>query len=122
MDDVGLFVASGHVITCDSREVFIDNQLGEGHVGVSILYCPNNILVVMIIWKWSLAQTIVDGHSRKQLFISYNENNNPIVDDEGKIGVKKNNILSKRGSDMLDILITWCQGLKSFFPRNLFRM
>jgi hypothetical protein len=43
----------------------------------------------MIIWKWSLAQTIVDGYSWRQLFISYNENNNPIVDDEGKNGVKK---------------------------------
>jgi hypothetical protein len=89
---------------------------------VSILYCPNNISVVMIIWKWSLAQTIVDVHSRRQLFISYNESNNPIVDDEGKIGVRKNNILFRRGSDMLDILITWCQGLKNFFPMNLFRM
>jgi hypothetical protein len=43
----------------------------------------------MIIWKWSLAQTIVDGDSLRQFFVSYDENNNPIINDEGKIGVKK---------------------------------
>jgi hypothetical protein len=63
VDDVGLFVANGRVIACDPREVALDNKLGEDHVGVSILYCLNNISVVMTIWKWPLAQIIVDGHS-----------------------------------------------------------
>jgi hypothetical protein len=54
VDDVGLFVISGRVITSDPREAIIDNQLGEDHVNVSILYCPNNISIVMKIWNWPL--------------------------------------------------------------------
>jgi hypothetical protein len=65
VDDVGLFVASGYVIVSDPREAILDNQLGEDHVGVNVLYCLNNISAVMTIWKWLLAQTIVDGHSLK---------------------------------------------------------
>jgi hypothetical protein len=61
VDDVGLFVANGRVIACDPREVVLDNKLGEDHVGVTILYCLNNISMVMTIWKWPLAQTIMDG-------------------------------------------------------------
>jgi hypothetical protein len=61
MDDVRLFVASGHVIACDPKETVLDNQFSEFHVKVSILYCPNNISVIMTIWKWLLVQTIVDG-------------------------------------------------------------
>jgi hypothetical protein len=49
VDYVGLFIASDRVITCDPREVVLDNQLGEGHVKVSILYCTNNISIVMTI-------------------------------------------------------------------------
>ncbi len=55
MDDVGLFVVNGHVIACGPREVALDNQLGEDHVGVNILYSPDNILMVVTIWKWLLA-------------------------------------------------------------------
>jgi hypothetical protein len=43
----------------------------------------------MIIWKWLLAQTIVDGYSLKQLLEFYDENNIPIIDEEGEIGVRK---------------------------------
>ncbi len=88
MDDIGLFVASGRVIASDPRKVVLDNQLGEDHVSVSILYCLNNISTVMTIWKWPLAQTIVDGYSLKQL-VSNDENNIPTVDEEGVIGVRK---------------------------------
>ncbi len=70
MDDVGLFIVSGHVIACDPREAVLDNKLGEDHVGVSILYCLNNVLEVMTTWKWPLAQTIMDGYSLKQLLAS----------------------------------------------------
>jgi hypothetical protein len=55
VDDVGLFVVNGHVIACGPREVALDNQLGEDHVGVNILYSPDNILMVVTIWKWLLA-------------------------------------------------------------------
>ncbi len=71
--DFGLFVASGHVIAYDPREAIFDNQLGEDHVGVNILYYSNNISVVMTIWKWLLAQAIVGGYSLKQLLVSYDE-------------------------------------------------
>jgi hypothetical protein len=39
VDDVGLFIANGCVITCDPREIIFDNKLGEDHVGMNILYC-----------------------------------------------------------------------------------
>ncbi len=89
MDDVGLFIASSHVIAYDAREVIFDNQLGEDHVKVSILYHLNNISVVMIIWKWSLAQIVVDGYSLRQLLVSYDESNILTIDEEGEIGVWK---------------------------------
>jgi hypothetical protein len=89
VDDVGLFIASGHVISCDPKEVVFDNQLGEDHVGVNILYCLNNISMVITIWKWPLAQTIVDRYSIRQLFVSYDECNIPTIDEEGKIVVRK---------------------------------
>jgi len=63
VDDVGLFIVNGCVIACDLKEVVLDNQLGEDHVRTSILYCLNNVLAIMTIWKWLLAQTIVDGYS-----------------------------------------------------------
>jgi hypothetical protein len=73
MDDVGLFVANGRVIACDLKEAILDNQFSEYPVNVSILYCLNNILAFMTIWKWSLVQTIMDGYSMRQLLVSYNE-------------------------------------------------
>jgi hypothetical protein len=65
VDDVGLFIVSGCVIACDLKEVVLDNQLGEDHVRMSILYCLNNVSAIMIIWKWLLAQTVLDGYSLK---------------------------------------------------------
>lgn len=70
MHDVGLFIASGHVIACDPRGAILDNKLGEDHLGVSILYCPNNVLKVMTTWKWPLTQTIMDGYSLRQFLVS----------------------------------------------------
>jgi len=58
-------------------------KIGEDHVGVNILYCLNNISAVMTIWKWLLAQTIMDWHSLKQLLVSYDENNIPTIDEKG---------------------------------------
>jgi hypothetical protein len=43
----------------------------------------------MKIWRWSLAQTIVDGYSLKQLLVFYDENNIPTIDEEAEIGVMK---------------------------------
>jgi len=36
-----------------------------------------------------LAQTIVDGHSLKELLVSYDENNIPTIDEKGEVGVRK---------------------------------
>jgi len=63
---------------------------------MNILYCLNNVLVVMTIWKWSLAQTIVDGYSLRQLLIYYDENNIPTIDEKGKIGVRKKQYIFKK--------------------------
>jgi len=56
-------------------------MFGEDHVGVNVLYCPNNVSMVMTIWKWPLAQTIMDGYSLKQLFILYDESNIPTINE-----------------------------------------
>ncbi len=89
MDDVGLFIVSGCVIAYDLKEAIRDNQLGEDHVRMNKLYCLNNVSIVMTIWKWSLVQTIVDGYSLRQLLVSYNESKIPTIDEEGEIGVGK---------------------------------
>jgi hypothetical protein len=88
-DDVGLFIVSGFVIDCDLKEAILDNQLGEDHVKMSILYFLNNVSTVMTIWKWPLAQTIVDGYSLRQLLVSCDESKIPTIDEEGEIGVRK---------------------------------
>ncbi len=56
---------------------------------MSILYCLNNVLVVMMIWKWPLVQMILNGYSLRQLLMSYNESNILIIEEEGEIGVRK---------------------------------
>jgi hypothetical protein len=56
---------------------------------MNILYFLNNILVVMTIWKWLLAQTIMDGYSLTQFLVFLNESNIPIVIEEGEIGVEE---------------------------------
>jgi hypothetical protein len=43
-------------------------------LGLNILHCPSNVVVVMTIWKWSLFQTNLDGYSLRPFFIPYNEN------------------------------------------------
>ncbi len=55
MVDVGVFVMIGCVITCDPKEVILDNQLGEDHVGINILYYLINVSTIMTIWKWPLS-------------------------------------------------------------------
>jgi hypothetical protein len=56
---------------------------------MSILYFLNNVSTVMTIWKWPLAQTIVDGYSLRQLLVSCDESKIPTIDEEGEIGVRK---------------------------------
>lgn len=81
-----MFISSGLVITCDPKDIVLDNQLGNNHVGFSILYCQSNVSAIMTIWKWPLSYTILDGYTLRKLFISNDETHIPIVDDEGEIG------------------------------------
>jgi hypothetical protein len=44
---------------------------------------------MMTIWKWPLAQTILDGYPFIKHFIAFNETHISDVDDVGVVGVKK---------------------------------
>jgi hypothetical protein len=37
------------MIACDPMEVVLDDQFGEDHVGLCILYCPGIVSMVMTI-------------------------------------------------------------------------
>jgi hypothetical protein len=92
VDNVGEFLAKGHVVACDPQESILDDWLGKDHVGLCILYCPTTMSELMTIWKWSLAQTILDGYPFIEHLISFNEIHIRNVDDVRVIGVKKKEI------------------------------
>ncbi len=71
------------------REAILDDILGDDHIGLTILYYPEDILEVMTIWKWPLTQTTMEGFSLKELLLSYDEIYVLEVDVEGMIGMKK---------------------------------
>jgi len=54
VDDVRVFLAKGCVVTCDPHEAVLDDQLGEGHVLLCILYYLAIVSVTMTIWTWPL--------------------------------------------------------------------
>ncbi len=84
-----MFIVTKCVIACDPKEAILHNQLGEDRVGLNILYFLSNVSIMMIIRKWPLFQTILDGFTLRELIISYDETHVPTIVDEGKIGVKK---------------------------------
>jgi hypothetical protein len=45
----------------------MDDILGQDHVDLTIYYYTRNISMVMTIWKWSLAYTIVEGFLLKRI-------------------------------------------------------
>jgi len=90
-DPEGVFLVKGCVMASNLREVILENILGDDHVGLTILYCPRNISMVITIWKWSLVQTTVEGFSLKELLLSYNESYEPEVDVKRMISVRKKN-------------------------------
>jgi hypothetical protein len=51
----GAFVAKGWIIACDPKEALFNDDLGEDHVGILILYYPNDISTIMSIWGWPLS-------------------------------------------------------------------
>jgi hypothetical protein len=79
-------------------DVVLDDQLAKDHVGLCIMCCPSLVSVVMIIWKWPLVGTILDGYSLRQHFMKYSEGLIADDDEVKIIGVKKNNILFIRGN------------------------
>jgi hypothetical protein len=107
VNDVKVFIVSECVITCDPRKVVFDDQFGEDHVGLNILYCLNNVSVVMIIWKWSLSQTILDGYHKTKLPYQ-------LLMKRAKLVLGINTILFKKGNERYVILKVQYQGLKSF--------
>jgi 3-methyladenine DNA glycosylase Tag len=52
----------------------------------------------MIIWKWSLFQTILDAFTFKKKIISYDETHVPTIDNEEKLVLRRNKILSIKKS------------------------
>jgi hypothetical protein len=87
------------VATCDPQEVIFDDQLGEDHVGLCILYCPRTMSIVTPIWKWSFDQTILDKYRlRKHLIATHILHH----DDVGTIGVKKKKSFHKRMQNDVD--------------------
>ncbi len=63
VDNVGVFLAKGRVVTCNPHEAVLDDQLGKDHVGFYTLYCHVNMSEMMTIWKWLLTQKILDGYA-----------------------------------------------------------
>jgi hypothetical protein len=69
------------------KEPIFYEDLGKNHAKVITLNCPNHKSQIMIIWRWPLSQTILDGHYLS-LFAAYDEHHVWKDDDEGVIGVK----------------------------------
>jgi len=92
LDLEGVFLAKDCVTTSNLRETIMDDILGHDHVDLTMPYCLGNILVVMTIWKWPLAQTTMEGFSLKELLLSYNESYVLEGDVERMISVKIKNI------------------------------
>jgi len=74
------------------REAIMDNIFRDDDVNLTIIYCPGNISAVMIIWKWPLVHTTMEGFSLKEFLLLYDESYVLEVDAEGMIGVKKKKI------------------------------
>jgi len=58
--------------------------------------------------RWPLFETIVDGHSLKTFLEFYDENYISYVEEEGEIGVNKNNTLSIKGNESCLIWNSQC--------------
>lgn len=55
VDVEGVFIVTGRVIACDPREVVLNDDLGEDHFELFILYCRNDKSTIMSIRKWPLS-------------------------------------------------------------------
>jgi len=100
LDVDGIFIAKGRVIAFNLMEVVFDDQLGEDHVGLRILYCLGIVLVIMMIWKWPLSQTIFNGYSLQEHLMTHNEGHVLDADEVGVVGMKKKYIFFIRGNEV----------------------
>lgn len=58
---VKVFIDKRWVVTCDTKEVVLDDHMGKDPIGLNILYCPNDIFIIITIWNWwPLCQQILD--------------------------------------------------------------
>jgi hypothetical protein len=79
----------GRIVACDPREPVLDNDFGETEIGVTMLSCPKHTSQIMIIWRWLLSRTILDGHCLLSLLVAYDEHHMSKDEDEKVVGVKK---------------------------------
>jgi hypothetical protein len=97
----------------------LNDDLGEDHVGIIILYCPCDIST-MSIWRWALSHTILHGHYLKALLKSYDDNNIFDVDVEGTICLKKKkNTFHKRKRKALDVDVLMSRINKLLFEESI---
>jgi hypothetical protein len=55
VNHVGKNIVEGKIVACDPKEPVLDDDLGEIDVGVTILNCLKDKLLIMSIWKWPLS-------------------------------------------------------------------
>jgi hypothetical protein len=94
IDEDGVFIVRGQEVACAPKEAIFNDQLDEDHVGLCILYCPRTALAIMIIWKCTLLQTILDKYPLRKHFIVFNETHTLDDEDVGVVSVKKIYIFS----------------------------
>jgi hypothetical protein len=75
-------IVGGKITTCDPKEPIHNEDLGENHVVVTILSCPNHKSQIMTSWRWPLSQTIIDCHCLLLLLVVYDEHH--VLKDDQK--------------------------------------
>ncbi len=89
LDDDGIFIVKGQVIVYDPMEAILNDKLGEDHVGLCIMYCLVIVSTVMMISKWPLSRTIIDGYFLQKHLVKSSEVIVLDIDEMGVIGVRK---------------------------------
>ncbi len=62
VNHVGEIIVEKRIVTYDPREPILDDNPGETNVGVIIFNYLKDQSQIISIWRWSLSQTILDGH------------------------------------------------------------
>ncbi len=96
-----------------------NDDLGEDHVGIFILYCLDDISIIMNIWWWLLSQTISHGHSLKAFLKSYNDNHTFGLDAKRTISVKKKKTFHKKNKKALNVNVPMSRIDKLLFEESI---